>query len=157
MNDAKWWLVCYDVHDPARLRRAAKLLEGTGERVQYSVFRCWLNPTQVQRLRWELTCVEAVAPSRLVSGVRGDFVGTGTWTLTEVEGGTRVVLDWDVEVRKPVVRHLTPLLRPLFAWNHRWAMQRGQERIVRLLEEASPASSRRGSRPPVPGLRRRSA
>jgi CRISPR-associated protein Cas2 len=57
MNDAKWWLVCYDVHDPVRLRRAAKLLEGTGERVQYSVFRCWLNPTQVQRLRWELTRV----------------------------------------------------------------------------------------------------
>jgi uncharacterized protein YndB with AHSA1/START domain len=109
------------------------------------------------RLRWELTCVEAVAPSRLVSGVRGDFVGTGTWTLTEVEGGTRVVLDWDVEVCKPVLRHLTPLLRPLFAWNHRWAMQRGQERIVGLLEEASPASSNRGSRPPVPGLRRRSA
>jgi CRISPR-associated protein Cas2 len=55
MNDAKWWLVCYDVHDPARLRRAAKLLEGTGQRIQFSVFRCWLNPTQMQRLRWELT------------------------------------------------------------------------------------------------------
>ena len=34
MNDAKWWLVCYDVHDPARLRRAAKILEGSGQRMQ---------------------------------------------------------------------------------------------------------------------------
>jgi CRISPR-associated protein Cas2 len=55
MTDAGWWLICYDVRDPKRLRRTAKLLEGNGERVQYSVFRCWLTPTQLQRLRWELT------------------------------------------------------------------------------------------------------
>ena len=57
MNDSKWWLVCYDVHDPARLRRAAKSWKGPGQRMQYSVFRCWMNPTQMQRLRWELTQV----------------------------------------------------------------------------------------------------
>jgi len=55
MVDAKWWLICYDVHDPARLRRAAKLLEGAGRRMQYSVFRCWMTPRQMHELRWELT------------------------------------------------------------------------------------------------------
>lgn len=55
MIDAKWWLVSYDVHDPRRLRRAAALLEGAGERVQLSVFRCWMTPAQMQELRWELT------------------------------------------------------------------------------------------------------
>ncbi len=25
--------------------------------MQYSVFRCWMNPTEMQRLRWELTVV----------------------------------------------------------------------------------------------------
>lgn len=60
MVGAKWWLVSYDVRDPARLRRAAKILEGTGKRIQYSVFRCWLNPARMQRLRWELT--EVLAP-----------------------------------------------------------------------------------------------
>jgi CRISPR-associated protein Cas2 len=55
MNDARWWLVCYDVHDQARLRRCAKVLEGTGQRMQESVFRCWLTPAGVQELRWELT------------------------------------------------------------------------------------------------------
>ena len=55
MNGAKWWLVCYDVHDPARLRRTAKLLEGAGRRMQESVFRCWMTASQMQRLRWELT------------------------------------------------------------------------------------------------------
>ena len=57
MIDAKWWLVCYDVRDPKRLRRAATLLEGSGQRVQYSIFRCWMTPAQMQELRWELTRV----------------------------------------------------------------------------------------------------
>lgn len=57
MNDAKWWLVCYDVHDAARLRRYALVCEGTGQRMQHSVFRCWMTQAQMHRLRWELTQV----------------------------------------------------------------------------------------------------
>jgi CRISPR-associated protein Cas2 len=30
-------------------------MEGYGERVQYSVFRCWLTPRQMEQLCWELT------------------------------------------------------------------------------------------------------
>ncbi len=52
---AKWHLVCYDVRDPKRLRRCAKHLEGHGQRVQYSVFRCRLTPADLRRLQWELT------------------------------------------------------------------------------------------------------
>jgi CRISPR-associated protein Cas2 len=48
-------LVCYDVHDPERLRKAAKHMEGYGERMQYSVFRCWLTQRELERMRWELT------------------------------------------------------------------------------------------------------
>lgn len=55
MSDTKWWLVCYDVHDPKRLRKCARHMEGYGARVQYSVFRCWLTKEQTERLRWELT------------------------------------------------------------------------------------------------------
>jgi len=89
------------------------------------------------RLRWDLICVEADAPRRLVSRIDGDFEGEGIWTLEPADGGTRVVLEWRVDVRKPLVRHLTPLLRPLFAWNHRWAMRRGQASIVAELAAAS--------------------
>lgn len=58
--DAKWYLVCYDVHDPKRLRQVAKHLEGYGQRMQESVFRVWLGETALQKLRWELT--EILAP-----------------------------------------------------------------------------------------------
>ena len=84
------------------------------------------------RLRWELVCVEAIAPTRLVSRIEGDFVGEGVWSISPAGDGTRVLLQWNVEVRKGVVRRLTPLLRPLFARNHRWAMARGLERITAL-------------------------
>ena len=50
-----WYLVCYDVRDPRRLRRCAKLMEGHGSRIQYSVFRCRLTPTQARQLQHELT------------------------------------------------------------------------------------------------------
>jgi CRISPR-associated protein Cas2 len=60
MNGAHWWLVCYDIRDQERLRKAAKHLEGYGERMQYSVFRCWLTRVEMERLRWELT--EILAP-----------------------------------------------------------------------------------------------
>ena len=55
MQGAKWWLVCYDVRDQGRLRKTAKHMEGYGERMQYSIFRCWMTPRQMQQLRWELT------------------------------------------------------------------------------------------------------
>lgn len=55
MIDTRWWLIGYDVHDPDRLRKCAKHMEGYGVRVQYSVFRCWMTRREVERLRWELT------------------------------------------------------------------------------------------------------
>ncbi|TAK33661.1 MAG: CRISPR-associated endonuclease Cas2 [Chloroflexota bacterium] len=55
MSTRGWYLVAYDVRDDARLRRTAKLLEGYGERVQYSVFRCHLSTREEEKLRWDLT------------------------------------------------------------------------------------------------------
>ncbi len=92
------------------------------------------------RLRWELECLEANPPARLDSRIGGDFVGRGLWTIDELGNGScRVVLHWDVEVRKPLVRHLTPLLRPIFRWNHRWAMTRGEVRMRQRLGVARSA------------------
>jgi CRISPR-associated protein Cas2 len=50
----EWFLVCYDIREPRRLRKVAKLLEGYGERMQYSVFRCRLTEKEKARMLWEL-------------------------------------------------------------------------------------------------------
>lgn len=52
-------LVSYDVQtqDPAgrkRLRRIAKICENHGQRVQYSVFECLVDPAQWTKLRGQL-------------------------------------------------------------------------------------------------------
>lgn len=54
MAEKSWYLVTYDVRDPKRLRRVAKKLEGYGERLQYSVFRCRLDRLGLEKLCWEL-------------------------------------------------------------------------------------------------------
>ena len=54
MPEKHWHLITYDVRDPKRLRKVAKKLEGFGERMQYSVFRCRLDRLALEKLCWEL-------------------------------------------------------------------------------------------------------
>lgn len=61
-----WHLVAYDVRDDRRLRQTARVLEGYGERVQLSVFRCRLTKTELERLRWELAKVLEPADDLLI-------------------------------------------------------------------------------------------
>lgn len=64
--ERRWYLLCYDVHDPRRLRRMAKHMEGYGARVQHSVFRCHLTPTQMQQMRAEATAFLKVEDDVLI-------------------------------------------------------------------------------------------
>lgn len=58
--DKTWTIVCYDIRNDKRLRKIAKLMEGYGSRLQFSIFRCHLSATNTQRLRHELaTLMEA--------------------------------------------------------------------------------------------------
>ncbi len=50
----RFYLVSYDIPDDRRRTRIFKLLRGWGERVQYSVFCCQLNPRERLRLVDEL-------------------------------------------------------------------------------------------------------
>src|SRR5205823_154753 len=68
------------------------------------------------------------SPARLPGGVmEGDLRGLGIWTLTGGERATHVRFDWEVHADRPLLRYLTPLLRPLFRWNHNWAIARAIE------------------------------
>ena len=45
------YLVCYDITQPKRLRRTAKILEDFGLRVQKSFFQCEMETKRMERLR----------------------------------------------------------------------------------------------------------
>lgn len=53
-HNRHWYLISYDIRHPKRWRQAYKLLRGTGERIQYSLFRCHLTRSDLEALRWEL-------------------------------------------------------------------------------------------------------
>lgn len=48
------YIVCYDIRDEKRLRNVAKIIEGYGRRIQYSIFYCRINSCSLEKMRWEL-------------------------------------------------------------------------------------------------------
>lgn len=48
------WLVAYDISDPKRLYRVAKLMKRYGTRVQRSIFECRLDQTRLKLLLAEI-------------------------------------------------------------------------------------------------------
>ena len=59
------------------------------------------------------------------------------WILHTEEGGTKVMLDWNPRVDKPVVKLLSPVLKPVFEWNHHWAMNLGEKQLAEYLQTQS--------------------
>lgn len=98
-----------------------------------------LLPYQI-RFTGEVTRVEP--PSRLGLVATGDLEGEGLWELEGARDGTTVTFHWNVIARKPVIRLLSPLLKPLFAWNHRWTMQIGEKALLARLWALSQSRSR---------------
>jgi hypothetical protein len=86
------------------------------------------------RLRWNARITDKRRPSSFSIEASGDFVGRAvsgrssnirsTWISSSIGAS---------ELRSPLLRYLSFLLRPLFRWNHRWAMARGEDRFRREL------------------------
>jgi len=51
------YLAVYDISEPRRLRRVARVMEGFGVRVQKSVFECRLNKRELASLQSKLSKV----------------------------------------------------------------------------------------------------
>jgi uncharacterized protein YndB with AHSA1/START domain/quercetin dioxygenase-like cupin family protein len=77
-------------------------------------------------LRTRSTITRLEAPRLIQADVVGDLAGRGTWTLTPNDGATHVRFDWEVHADRRLLKLLTPVLRPLFRWNHDWAIERAK-------------------------------
>jgi uncharacterized protein YndB with AHSA1/START domain len=66
-------------------------------------------------------------PRRFEVQVDGDLRGKGIWTFEPRNGKTHVRWDWIISADKTILRLLTPILKPLFRWNHNWAVARARE------------------------------
>ena len=94
-------------------------------------------------LRTTATVVRMQRPTSIEGTVEGDLSGRGVWTLTERGATTHVRFDWRVDADRPLLRVLTPLLRPLLRWNHGWAIARAVEGLEPYARRRANASDER--------------
>jgi hypothetical protein len=85
-------------------------------------------------LTWSFRVVEARPPHCYTIEAFGDFVGSGVWTFTQDGAWADITYDWRIRAEKPLLKWLSLIFKPLFAWNHRWAMARGEESLRRELQ-----------------------
>ena len=74
-------------------------------------------------LRWTAETTAVSRPDRIAVRASGDFEGAGEWTIHAVDAShTEATYVWAITATRPLLKYLSPLFRPLFEWNHRWAM-----------------------------------
>ena len=106
----------------------------------------WLPYT----LRWTFTVTENRRPHGFTLIPHGDFEGSGVWTFTQDGEWCDIRYDWRIEARKPLLRVLSPVLKPVLAANHRWAMARGEESLRLELERRHAPDEAARARVPAP-------
>lgn len=84
----------------------------------------WLPYT----IRWQFRVTDR-RPDGFSIEAFGDFVGRGDWHLTQDGDFVDIVYDWRIKAEKPLLRILSPVLKPIFGANHRWAMRKGEESL----------------------------
>ena len=86
-------------------------------------------------LNFIVEAVELEPGRRVVVKTIGDFDGRWSALLSPREGGVHIDIIWEVAVLRPVLRLLAPILRPAFAWNHRWTTPRGEKGLREYLAQ----------------------
>lgn len=139
----RWWPAVY----LSVLELERPDARGLGQRVRLRT-KGWLPYT----LDWEMTVVESRYPERFAVEATGDFVGTGVWTIEQDGAYVNATYDWRIRAEKPLLRALSPVMRPLLEANHRWAMRQGEESLtLELARQRAATADARRSVPPPPG------
>ncbi len=115
-----WWPDVYLAAQALPSGRADRI----GDRVEL-LTKGWLP----YKLRWTAISEQYEAPQRIEIRAEGDFVGRGVWQLEDAGNTTHITFDWRLRADKPLLRWLSPLFKPLFKWNHHWAMATGLKRL----------------------------
>lgn len=121
----RWWPSVY-------LR--VDLLEPGDEHGVGKVYRLHTKGWLPYTLRWQFRVTESRKPHGWTLEAWGDFVGQGVWTFVQDGPFVALTYDWRIRADKPLLRHLSFLFKPIFAANHRWAMNQGEQSLKRELE-----------------------
>lgn len=101
-------------------------------------------------LQWTARTEAKQFPNWVLLRASGDFDGEGRWTFRADGPWVDVEYIWTIVARKPLLRYLSFLLRPIFAANHNWAMARGEESLRLELARRHATSPEEQARIPPP-------
>jgi len=113
----RWWPSVYLQVDELRPADA----KGLGGRARLHT-KGWLPYTLI----WESELIETRYPYGYSLTATGDFEGRGIWTFAQDAAFVDIIYDWQLSAEKPLLRTLSPVLKPIFQANHRWAMAQGE-------------------------------
>jgi len=111
----------------------AEILEPGDPRALGRVFRVVTKGWLPYKLRFQLQVMEVNYPYSFRVESTGDFHGVGIGRLRQHLGIVIVEWDWQVTVRKPLLKLGSPLMKRLFETNHYWLMRRGERHLQHLL------------------------
>ena len=117
-----------------------------GDRDEFYLFtKGWLPYT----LKWHFHQTKAELPHRLELVAAGDLEGYGIWTFRQEGPVVHVRYEWEVDANKPILRWLSFIFKPIFSFNHHWAMRKGEESLkLELARMKSGQSRREAPKPP---------
>jgi hypothetical protein len=140
---AQWWPSVYLEVEELEPPKPS----GAGRRVRLHT-KGWLPYT----LRWEFVVTESRYPFGFTIEAKGDFVGRGEWTFVQQGPIVNITHDWNIAAEKPLLKLFTPVLRPLFEANHRWAMTQGETSLkLELARRRATSAAALAAVPPPPG------
>jgi hypothetical protein len=117
-----WW--------PELFKSVRIVKPGTGHSLG-QVAECACRARLPYTLRFTYTVTEERYPNGSTIVSNGDLVGRGVWRLSARTNGVDVTYSWHVDLEKSWLRLISPIFRPLLAWNHAWSMARGEEGLRR--------------------------
>jgi hypothetical protein len=113
----RWW--------PAVYLAAERTQAGDADHVGETI-RLFTKGYLPYTLRWDFVVTSA---EPLTLEARGDFVGRGIWTFQPDGDDVTVRYDWKIHAEKPLLKALSGLMKPIFVWNHNWAMETGRQSV----------------------------
>ncbi|TIS88413.1 hypothetical protein [Mesorhizobium sp.] len=127
----RWWRGVYQEVELAGAEGGLRL--GASARVTARGFLPY-------RLRFVLEVTDLTPGAMIAVRSRGDLEGIWQAKLSGHSSGSHVAIEWRVTVNKPIVRLLSPLLKPIFARNHTWTTPRGEAGLRAYMNQYAAAS-----------------
>lgn len=116
----RWWPEVYLSAKAEKTGRSDRV----GDKIYFHT-KGWLPYTLI----WTAEVVSFRSPNHMEIKATGDFIGKGVWTLSQEGNITKVQFDWRILAEKPLLRYFSFIAKPIFSWNHHWAMARGFESL----------------------------